>query len=72
MFDDPEQTDASPRRTWTVRYRTPLAILTAVLAALCFIALFNGEAVLMWIGAGGLVLLIAWVVLFQAFYRRGY
>lgn len=71
-LDDSELSEVSAKRTWTVRYRIPLAVLTGILAALCFVALFSGATALVWAGIGGLVILIAWVVVFQMLYRRGY
>lgn len=70
--DESEHQEAGVDRTWTVRYRLPLAGLTALLAALCFVALFSGTTALVWIGVGGLVILVAWVIAFQVLYRRGY
>lgn len=59
-------------RTWTVRYKIPLAVVTGLLAACCFVALIAGGSVGAWAGGSGLVLLVVWVVVFRVLYRRGY
>lgn len=69
---DLEESDRSVPRTWTVKYRLPLAALSGLLAGLCVWLLFSDSAVQMWIGGVGLAVLIAWAVLFTVLYRRGY
>jgi len=68
-FDDSHRPAA---RTWTTAYRIPVAAGTGLLALLCFWALFDGGTAEKWVGGIGLVLLIAWVFVFQSLYRRGY
>lgn len=72
ILDESETSEVNSKRTWTQRYRMPLAVLTGLLAALCFVALFSGSTALIGIGIGGLVILVVWVVVFQLLYRRGY
>lgn len=59
-------------RTWTVRYKIPLAVVTGLLAGCCFVALFAGGSAGAWVGGSGLVVLVVWVVVFRVLYRRGY
>ncbi|MGU3411152.1 hypothetical protein ACLBWP_13665 [Microbacterium sp. M1A1_1b] len=67
--DDPAR---ATTKTWTTTYRMPIAIVSGVLGMLCFWALFDGSPAEKWVGGVGLVVLIVWVFVFQAFYRRGY
>ena len=69
---DLKDADRPATKTWTTAYRIPLAVGTGLLALLCFWALFDGGPVEKWVGGVGLVLLVAWVFVFEALYRRGY
>ncbi|WIB26996.1 hypothetical protein [Curtobacterium sp. MCSS17_015] len=59
-------------KTWMTAYRIPIAAGTGLLALLCFWALFDGGTAEKWVVGMGLALLITWVFVFQALYRRGY
>lgn len=72
ILDELELLEGSTKRTWTQRYRTPLTVLSGLLTALCFVAIFSGTTALIWVGIGGLVVLVAWVFVFQLLYRRGF
>jgi hypothetical protein len=48
-----------------------LAVLTGLLTALCFVAIFSGTPAVVWVGVGGLAVLVVWVIVFQLLYRRG-
>jgi len=73
IVTDLNEPDGAASKTWTTRYRIPLSAATGLLAALCiWLLLFSGSAVGTWIGGIGLVVLIAWVIVFQMLFRRGY
>jgi len=70
---DLEESDSAASRTWTTKYRLRLSVVSGLLAALCmWLLLFSGGALGTWIGGIGLVVLIAWVIVFQMLFRRGY
>jgi len=59
-------------RSWTVANKWPIAVVSALLALVCAWSLFGGAPFTWWIGAVGLTLLVLWVVIYGALYRRGY
>lgn len=59
-------------KTWTTKYRMLIAVGTGLLGLLCAWALVAGGTTEKWVGGIGLIVLIAWVFVFQALYRRGY
>lgn len=68
---EPEAVVDTPR-TWTQAYRWPIALGSGVLGVVFVLFLTTGSANLVWVGIVGLALVIAWVIVFQLLYRRGY
>jgi hypothetical protein len=69
---DVDEYDNPTPKTWTTRYRIPMAIGTGFLTALCFWLLFTGGTTEKSIGGVGLAALVFWVFVFRTLYRRGY
>lgn len=68
-----DRDDATPPdRTWTTTYRIPIAVVCGILSVLCVWGLVAGGTTEKWVGGIGVVVLIAWVFVFQALRRRGY
>ncbi len=72
MSGDDDDLQRVGERTWTVRYKIPLAVVTGLLAGCCFVGLFAGTSAGAWVGGSGLVVLVVWVVVFRVLYRRGF
>ena len=60
------------RKTWTTTYRMPIAVVCGLLGVLCAWGLVAGGTTEKWVGGIGLVVLIAWMLVFQTLHRRGY
>lgn len=73
-MSDSDESDrpATPSETWTTAYRTPIAIVSGVLAVACCWLLFTGGVAGKWIGGVGAAVLVLWVIVFQSLYRRGH
>lgn len=71
-MSDPDNADDPVPKTWTTRYRIPIAVGSGFLALVCCWLLATDGATEKWIGGVGLVALVIWVFVFQRLYRRGY
>ncbi|GAA4671491.1 hypothetical protein [Frondihabitans cladoniiphilus] len=64
--------ERSTPKSWTVRYRTPLSIASAVLAVVFASSLFAGVPFSLYVGAVGLGVVVVWTLVFNWLYRRGH
>ena len=64
--------ERSATRSWTVRYRRPLSIVSGVLALIFASSLFAVIPFSLYVGAVGLGVVVVWTIVFNALIRRGH
>jgi hypothetical protein len=70
--DQLEAFERDRRESWTVAYKWPIRVVTGVMAFVFASSLFSGFPFGLETGATGLALVVVWVIVYNALYRRGH